>query len=145
MYRLVEILLVEDSLTERYLTLAAIHEAEMTNVIHCVADGVEAMAFLHKEGKYVDAKRPCLILLDLNMPRLDGRAVLKLIKADPSLRSIPIIILTTSSSPLDIADAYDNSANGYMAKPLDFKKFCKEMKTLKEFWFQVALLPKEGM
>ncbi|MEX2092305.1 MAG: response regulator [Pirellulales bacterium] len=104
-------------------------------------DGIEAMAYLRQEGEFVDAPRPDLILLDLNMPRKDGREVLLEIKQDPDLRSIPVVVLTTSDSEQDIANMYDLHANCFVTKPVDLEQFTKIVKEIKEFWFWVVKLP----
>jgi CheY-like chemotaxis protein len=142
-YSLVDILLVDDSPAERFLTQAALEEALITNSVCAVDSGVDALAFLRKTGKYVGAKRPNLILLDLNMPGMDGREVLREIKKDPDLCTIPVIVLTSSGYSKDVAAAYAEHANGYITKPVDFNNFCEAMKSLKSFWFQVVTLPEQ--
>jgi two-component system, chemotaxis family, response regulator Rcp1 len=140
----VEILLVDDSLSDVRLTKEAIKEFKMFNKVTVARDGVEAMAFLHKEGKYADAIRPDLILLDLNMPRKDGRETLAEIKTDPSLRRIPVVILTVSKAEEDVLKAYDLHANCYVTKPMDIEQFSKIVKTIDDFWFSIVTLPPNG-
>ncbi len=129
----VEILLVEDSPTDALLAREALEYSEVVNNLHWVPDGVEAIAFLRKEGKYQDAPRPGLILLDLNLPRKDGREVLADIKADEKLKRIPVVVLTTSKSEADIYKAYGLHANCYIVKPVDFEKFAEVVKNIENF------------
>jgi two-component system, chemotaxis family, response regulator Rcp1 len=140
----VEILLVDDSLSDVRLTKEAIKEFKMLNKVTVARDGVEAMAFLHREGKYSGAIRPDLILLDLNMPRKDGRETLAEIKADPNLRRIPVVILTVSKAEEDVLKAYDLHANCYVTKPMDIEQFSKIVKTIDDFWFSIVTLPPNG-
>ena len=140
----IEILLVEDSPTDALLTKSALGEAQLLGRLSHVEDGEKAMAFLRKEPPYADAPRPHLILLDLNMPRKDGREVLAEIKADEDLRSIPVVILTTSRAEEDVMQAYQLHANCYIAKPVDYISFKEAMSTLKVFWFKVIRLPSAG-
>jgi len=140
----VEILLVEDNPGDVDLTLEALEEAKLRNNVHVVEDGVEAMDFLRGADGYDDAPRPDLILLDLNMPRKDGRQVLKEIKEDPELRRIPVVVLTTSEAEQDVLDAYDQSANAYIVKPVDFSQFFRTIRALEDFWLTVVRLPGEG-
>lgn len=135
-------LLVEDSPGDIELTRAAMTEAKVSNVMSVVRDGVEAMAFLRKEGEYADAERPDLILLDLNMPRMDGREVLKAIKGDPDLACIPVVVLTTSNAEQDVLKSYNLHANAYITKPVDFDHFIKVVQTIEEFWLVIVTLPK---
>jgi len=135
-------LLVEDSEGDIELTRAAMSEAKVSNEMSVVRDGVEAMAFLRKEGEYADAERPDLILLDLNMPRMDGREVLKAIKEDPCLASIPVVVLTTSNAEQDVLKSYNLHANAYITKPVDFDHFIKVVQTIEEFWLVIVTLPK---
>ena len=137
----VKILLVEDSPSDALLAKEALAACDVSSQVHHVVDGVEAMAFLRREGEYRDAPTPDLVLLDLKMPRKDGREVLCEVKADDQLRHIPIIVLTTSVAPEDIAGAYHHHANCYVAKPMDYGHFVGVMKVLEQFWFQVATLP----
>ncbi len=137
----IELLLVEDSEPDVRLTIEALHEAKVKNRLWVVEDGVEAMAFLRQENRHADAPRPDLILLDLNLPRKDGREVLREIKADPSLRRIPVVILTTSRSEEDVLRAYDLHANCYITKPVDFSRFMEVVKSIEDFWLTVVKLP----
>ncbi len=137
----IDLLLVEDSEPDVRLTKEALHEAKVWNRLWVVEDGVEAMDFLYRRGSYPDAPRPDLILLDLNLPRKDGRQVLKEIKADPSLRRIPVVILTTSRDEGDVLRAYDLHANCYIPKPVDFNRFMDVVKSIEDFWLTVVRLP----
>jgi len=140
--RSIEILLVEDNPGDARLTIEAMREAKMSNRIHVVEDGVEAMQFLRREGRFGDAPRPDLILLDLNLPKKDGRAVLAEVKADPALRRIPVVVLTTSRAEEDVLRAYDLHANCYVTKPVDLAQFMKIVAQIEEFWIKVVVLPK---
>jgi chemotaxis family two-component system response regulator Rcp1 len=139
--KVVEILLVEDNPGDVRLTQEAFKEGKMINKLSVVEDGVEAMAFLRREGKYTDVPRPDLILLDLNMPKKDGREVLAEIKKDPNLKNIPVIILTTSQAEQDILKSYNLHANCYITKPVDLKQFNRVVKTIKDFWLTIVKLP----
>ena len=139
--RPIEILLVEDNPGDARLTLEALKENKVFNHLHVVKDGVEAMAFLGHEGKYADAPRPDIILLDLNMPRKDGREVLAEIKGDESLRRIPVVILTTSQAEEDILRSYDLHANCYVTKPVDLEQFIKVVQSIEAFWLTIVKLP----
>ncbi|NUN97017.1 MAG: response regulator [Candidatus Omnitrophica bacterium] len=139
--RPIEILLVEDNPADVRLTKEFLNGAKFLNRLHVVADGVEAMAFLRREGKYGDVPRPDLILLDLNLPRKDGREVLAEVKSDPSLQRIPIVILTTSESEQDILKSYDLHVNCYVTKPVNIDQFSIVVKSIKDFWFSVVTLP----
>ena len=141
--RLVEILLVEDNPGDVRLTKEAMKEGKIRNNLSVASDGVEAMAFLRREGKYADAPRPDVVLLDLNLPRKDGRAVLKEIKEDPNLRRIPVVILTSSKAEEDVLNSYDLHANCYVTKPGDLEQFIEVVKSVEDFWFQIVKLPKE--
>ena len=141
--RAVEILLVEDSASDADLTEEALGEGKVLNHLHWVQDGVEALAFLHRQGKYSDAPRPDLILLDLNLPKKDGRDVLAQIKADPSLKLIPVVILTTSAAERDILRTYELNANCYVTKPIDLEQFISVVKLIEEFWLALVKLPSE--
>jgi len=136
-----EILLVEDSPGDVRLTQEAFREANGSIYLHVASDGVEAMAFLRKEGAYVDAPRPDLILLDLNLPRMDGREVLVHIKEDDSLKAIPTVILTTSKAEVDIAKSYQLQANCYLCKPVQFDAFESLVKSINDFWLTRVELP----
>ena len=140
----IEILLVEDSPADVLIAREALAEAKLINTIHVAEDGVEAMDFLHKRGKFTSAPTPDLILLDLNLPRKNGREVLAEIKADAELKSIPVIILTTSCADEDILNAYDLHANCYVVKPVGFENFSRAVQSIRHFWFSVVSLPQEG-
>ena len=137
----IEILLVEDSPSDAALTIEALKTGKIANRLTHVEDGVEAMDFLRRRGKYADAARPDLIMLDLNLPRMDGRDVLAEIKTDTDLRIIPIIILTTSHADEDILRSYQLSANCYITKPVDFGHFIEVVKSIENFWLTVVTLP----
>jgi two-component system, chemotaxis family, response regulator Rcp1 len=137
----IEILLVEDSPGDVRLTREALKDAKMQISLHVAADGIEAIAFLERTGTHVDAPRPDLILLDLNLPRKDGREVLKEIKQSPALKSIPVVILTTSSSEVDVLQSYELHANCYISKPVDLNGFLKVVKSIDNFWLSVVTLP----
>lgn len=139
--KLVEILLVEDNPGDVRLTQEALKETRLLNNVSTVADGEKAMAFLHREGEYSQAPRPDLILLDLNMPRKDGREVLAEIKQDQELRRIPVVVLTTSSAELDILKTYDLHANCYVTKPVDIGQFINVVKAIEDFWLTIVKLP----
>jgi two-component system, chemotaxis family, response regulator Rcp1 len=138
----VQILLVEDNPGDVRLTQAALAEGQVRNTLHVARDGVEAIAFLRRQNGHRQAPRPDLVLLDLNLPRKSGREVLKEIKEDPDLRRIPVIVLTSSEAEEDILRSYNLHANGYVAKPVDFAKFVRVMKTIEEFWFATVKLPR---
>jgi two-component system, chemotaxis family, response regulator Rcp1 len=137
----IEVLLVEDSPGDVRLTREALKDAKVHISLHVASDGVEAMAFLECEGLHVNAPRPDLILLDLNLPRKDGRQVLKEIKESPTLRSIPVVILTTSSSEADVLQSYHLHANCYISKPVDLDGFLKVIQSIDNFWLTVVKLP----
>jgi CheY-like chemotaxis protein len=137
----VDILLVEDSPGDVGLTVEALKEAKIRNQLSVVEDGVKALDFLHRRGEYSQARRPDLILLDLNLPRKDGRQVLAEIKADPDLRTIPVVVLTTSQAEEDILKAYQLQANCYISKPVDFHQFMHAIKSIEDFWLTVVRLP----
>jgi two-component system, chemotaxis family, response regulator Rcp1 len=139
----VEILLVEDSPSDATLTIEALEAGKVANKLTLVEDGVEAMEFLRRKGKYANAKRPDLIMLDLNLPRKDGREVLAEIKNDPELKVIPIIVLTTSHSDKDILQSYQLNANCYITKPVDFAQFIEVVKSIEKFWLTVVTLPQK--
>ena len=136
----IEILLVEDNLPDIRLTLEAFKEAKVRNHLHVAHDGVEAMAFLRKEGAFAGVVRPDLILLDLNLPRMDGREVLSEIKRDPALEHIPVVILTTSQAEQDILHSYHLRANAFITKPVDLEQFFKVIKTIDAFWLEIVRL-----
>ena len=137
----VQILLVDDDPVDVRLTREALREGKVHADIESVYDGMEAMAYLRREGKYDQAKNPDLILLDLNMPRKDGREVLAEIKADPALRHIPVVILTTSRADQDVIQTYDLGANAYVVKPVDLDQLVTIVQKIEEFWFTVVKLP----
>ena len=137
----IQILMVEDNPADARLVREVMRDSKMLNEIHWVADGVEAMAFLRRQGKYANAPRPNIVFLDLNMPRKDGREVLHEVKTDADLRRIPVVIMTSSQAEEDIARAYDQHANCYVRKPLDFQQFHRVVQTLENFWFATVELP----
>jgi chemotaxis family two-component system response regulator Rcp1 len=137
----IEILLVEDSPSDVFITQEALKQTRELSHVHVVNDGVEAMEFLRQEGSYEAAPRPDIILLDLNMPRKDGREVLGEIKADAKLKSIPVIVLTSSNAEQDIAHAYSLHANCYITKPADFTRFKEVIQSIETFWFGNVTLP----
>jgi chemotaxis family two-component system response regulator Rcp1 len=141
--RPVRILLVEDNPGDARLTQEVFKLNKMPKTLSVVEDGVEALAFLRQEGKYSDAPRPDLILLDLNLPKKDGRQVLAAIKSDTSLRRIPVVVLTTSRDQEDVLHAYDLNANCFLTKPVDFEQFAKLVEAIEEFWLKIVELPKE--
>jgi chemotaxis family two-component system response regulator Rcp1 len=143
--KLVEILMVEDNPGDVRLTQEALKEGKVLNNMHVAEDGVEAMAFLRREGKYADVPRPDVILLDLNLPRKDGREVLAEIKEDPNLRRIPVVVLTVSKAEEDILKTYDLNANCYIIKPINLDQFIKVVKSIEEFWLTIVTLPPNGM
>ena len=139
--RPVVILLVEDNPGDARLTREALKDAKLLNQLNQVGDGEQAMAFLRREGEYRSAPRPDLILLDLNMPKKDGREVLAEIKTDANLRRIPVVILSSSSAEQDILKTYDLHANCYITKPVDLDQFAKVAKAIEDFWFTIVKLP----
>ncbi|MBP9691966.1 MAG: response regulator [Alphaproteobacteria bacterium] len=142
----INILLAEDNPADVRLTQEAFKDGKISNNLYVVKDGIEAMAFLRKEDKYEKMPYPDLFLLDLNMPRMDGREVLKEVKSDPKLKQIPIIILTTSEAESDVIKSYELHANCYITKPVDFEKFITVVKQIEEFWFSIVRLPpQEGI
>lgn len=141
MGRAAEVLLVEDSPGDVRLTREALKEGKVRNNLSVVSDGVEAMEFLRREGKYADAPRPDIVLLDLNMPRKDGREVLAEMKSDESLKRIPVVILTTSEAEQDILKTYDLHANCYLTKPVDLEQFISIVKSVEDFWLTIVQLP----
>ncbi len=141
--KMINILLVEDNPGDVRLTEEAFRESKIRNQFHAVEDGVEALDFLHQEGKYADAPHPDVILLDLNLPRKDGREVLEEIKSDEKLQRIPVVVLTTSSAEEDIIRTYNLHANCYINKPVDLEQFLKVVQTINEFWLNIVVLPTE--
>ena len=138
-----EILLVEDSPGDVRLMQEALREGKVANRVHVVRDGVEAMAYLRQEGEYADAPRPDLLLLDLNLPKKDGREVLAELKADEDLRRIPTVVLTTSQAEEDVLKAYDLHANCYMTKPVDLGQFLDLVRNIEQYWLIMVRLPQE--
>jgi len=139
--RPIEILLVEDNPGDVRLTKEAFKDSKVLNSLNVAKDGAEAMAFLRREGKYTDAVRPDLILLDLNLPKKDGREVLTEIKNDLNLKRIPVVILTVSKAEEDIIRSYELHANCYIAKPVDLDRFIEVVKAIEDFWFTIVKLP----
>ena len=137
----VEILLVEDNPGDVRLTREALEEGKVLNNLNVARDGVEAMAFLRRQGRYAEARRPQLILLDLNLPRKDGREVLSEIKGDGSLKRIPVVVLTTSGAEQDVFDSYDLQANCYITKPIELDLFLETVRSMVDFWMNVVKLP----
>lgn len=137
----VEILLVEDNPGDVRLTREALKEGKVRNNLSVVDDGVKALAFLRREGEFEQAPRPDLILLDLNLPRMSGREVLAEVKSDPELRSIPVVILTSSQAEKDVVKAYELSVNCYVTKPVDLDQFVTVVKSIEDFWFSIVRLP----
>ncbi|HWQ70506.1 MAG TPA: response regulator [Patescibacteria group bacterium] len=142
--RLIEILLVEDNPADVRLTQEALKDGKLLNSLSVVGDGVEALAFLRRQGQYKDAPRPDLILLDLNLPKKDGREVLAEIKTDEKLKSIPVVVLTVSKAEEDILKTYKLHANCYVTKPVDLDQFMKVTQSIEDFWFSVVKLPPKG-
>lgn len=142
-YNPIEILLVEDSPGDVRLTQEVLQEGKVRNNLSIVEDGVQALAFLRKEPPYHDTPFPDLILLDLNLPRMDGREVLEIIKEDEKLKRIPVVVLTTSQAEEDIIRAYNLHANCYIPKPIDLDQFIKVIKSIEEFWLTIVKLPPE--
>ena len=137
----IDILLVEDNPGDVRLTIEALKEDKLQNNLHVVKDGIEAMAFLHQEGEYANAPRPDLILLDLNLPKKDGREVLNEIKADEGLKRIPVVVLTNSQAEEDILKTYDLHANCYITKPVNLEQFVKVVRSIEQFWLTIVRLP----
>jgi chemotaxis family two-component system response regulator Rcp1 len=141
MGRPVEFLLAEDNPGDVRLTKEALRESKISNNLNVVPDGVEAMAFLRREGKYFEAPRPDVILLDLNLPKKDGREVLAEVKADPNLRLIPVVIITSSEAEQDVLKTYELHANCYVTKPVDLEQFIKVIQSIETFWLTIVTLP----
>ena len=137
----IDILLVEDNEGDAHLTREALKRARVRNRVHTTSDGVEAMQFLRREGTYADAPRPDLILLDLNLPNMDGREVLEAIKADPALKPIPVVVVTSSAAEQDILKSYDLNANCYVTKPVDLQQFLHVIGSVGDFWLDIVKLP----
>ena len=140
----IQILMVEDNDGDILLTTRALKEAKVANHVYVAHDGVEALEFLRREGKHADAPRPDLIILDLNLPRKDGRQVLAEIKPDPELRSIPVVVLTSSNAESDVVKSYDLHANCYLVKPVNFAGLMAIIKSIESFWLTVVKLPPNG-
>jgi chemotaxis family two-component system response regulator Rcp1 len=143
--RPVEILLVEDNPGDERLTREALKEGKVYNNFHWVKDGVEAMEFLRRKGRHAAAPRPDIILLDLNLPKMDGREVLQAIKTDGDLKRIPVVVLTTSKAEEDVLRTYSLHANCYVTKPVDLEKFIMVVKSIDAFWLTVVTLPPNGI
>ena len=139
--RPIDMLIVEDNPADRRLAVEALKEGKVINRLYEVEDGVEALEFLRREGEYKDAPRPDLILLDLNLPRKDGREVLAEIKEDEVLRRIPVVVLTTSRDEVDVLKMYDLHANCYVTKPLDLADFIEVVRSIEHFWLSIVMLP----
>lgn len=139
--RLIEILLVEDNPGDADLVVEVLEDSRVRNELSIVEDGEEAMDFLYKNGKFSDSPRPDLILLDLNLPKMDGREVLEKIKSDSEFRRIPIVVLTTSKAEEDILRSYDLHANAYIAKPVDINQFINVIRIFEDFWLDIVKLP----
>jgi CheY-like chemotaxis protein len=137
----IEILMVEDNAGDVRLTQEALKAAKVLNTLHVVEDGEAALDFLYQRGQYSMASRPDLVLLDLNLPKVDGRQVLSAMKSDDSLKSIPVVVLTTSHAESDIVRAYNLNANCYVTKPVDFERFTEIIKSIEDFWLSVVTLP----
>jgi chemotaxis family two-component system response regulator Rcp1 len=140
--KVLDILLVEDNPGDIRLTQEAMREAKMSNNLHVTKNGMAAMDFLRRRGDFPEAPRPDLVLLDLNLPRLSGREVLKQMKDDPELRRIPVIVLSTSDAQRDVSESYDLHANCYINKPVDFDQFLGAIDLIEKFWFGLVKLPK---
>jgi two-component system response regulator len=140
--RMIEILLVEDDPGDVVMTREAFQDYKVRNNLHVVNDGVEAMSFLRQQGEFADRPRPDLVLLDLNLPKMDGREVLEAIKSDPALASIPVVVLTTSENEDDVLRSYSLHANAYVTKPVDFERFIEVVRHIDEFFVSVVRLPR---
>ena len=143
--RPIEILLVEDNPGDARLAVEALKYAKVSNKVHVVEDGVEAMAYLRREGKYADVVRPDLILLDLNLPKKNGREVLAEIKSDEDLKRTPVVIMTISEDEIDILKTYELHANCYITKPVDLNQFIEVVKAVETFWLTIVKLPPNGI
>ncbi len=140
----IQILLVEDNPGDARLASEALKDGKVSNNLYHVTDGVEAMAFMRREGEYASAPRPDLILLDLNLPRKDGREVLHEIKEDPGLRLVPVVVMTTSAAERDLIKSYDLHANAYVVKPMELDQFIEVVRAIENFWFTVVKLPQRN-
>jgi two-component system, chemotaxis family, response regulator Rcp1 len=139
--RAIDILLVEDNPADVRLTIEALRDGKVRNRLHVAKDGIDALAFLQNQGRFAEAPLPDLILLDLNLPRKDGREVLAEVKAHPEWRRIPVVILTTSRAEEDILRSYDLHANCYISKPVDLDSFLRIVKSIEDFWLEIVELP----
>ena len=137
----IEILLVEDNAADVRLTREALKDAKVRNQLHVAADGVEAIALLRREGRHAGSPRPDLVLLDLNLPKKDGREVLEEIKQDPGLQNIPVVILTTSQAEEDVLRSYQLRANAFVTKPVDLERFLEVVRSIESFWLEIVRLP----
>jgi two-component system, chemotaxis family, response regulator Rcp1 len=137
----IEILVVEDNEGDVHLTREALKQAKVSNRVHVASDGVEAMDFLRRKGAFPNAPRPDLVLLDLNLPNMDGREVLEAMKKDPQLRSIPVVIVTSSAAEQDVVQTYSLNANAYVTKPVDLHQFLHVIGAVSDFWLQIVRLP----
>lgn len=140
---IIEVLLVEDDPGDVVITQEALAESKLMNTLHVATDGEQALRFLRREGEFADAPRPGLILLDLNLPRVDGHEVLRHVKDDPDLRRIPVVVLTTSQAEEDIVRSYDLHANAYVSKPVDFDRFLEVVRQIDSFYISVVSLPSD--
>jgi CheY-like chemotaxis protein len=138
----IDVLLVEDDPGDTLMIREAFEDNKVRNTLACVTDGVEAMQYLRREGRYADASRPDLVLLDLNLPKMDGREVLAAVKDDPRLRSIPVVVLTTSEAEEDVVRSYSLHANAYVTKPVDFERFVSVVQQIDDFFVSVVRLPR---
>ena len=137
----IEILLVEDNVRDARLAEETLRDGKISNNLHHVEDGVEAMRFLHRQGEYIHASHPDLVLLDLNLPRKDGREVLAEVKQDPKLRLIPVVVMTSSEAEWDLIRSYHLRANAYIVKPIDLDRFIEVVQGVKDFWLTIVKLP----
>ena len=140
----IDILIIEDNEGDARLIKEVLSDGKIANLLHNVKDGVQAMEFLRKKGAYANVVKPDLIILDLNLPKKDGREVLSEIKNDPELKKIPVVIMTTSQAEEDILKSYNLHANCYITKPIDLNQFIKVVKSIEEFWFSIVKLPPKG-
>lgn len=143
MHQTVDILLIEDNPGDVDLTRDGLRDTKIIHNLHVCKDGADAMAFLHNEGQYKNAPKPDLILLDLNLPKKDGREVLAEIKYDPDLKAIPVVVLTSSQAEIDVAKSYEHHANAYITKPVDFHGFMGVITEIENFWLSIVTLPKK--
>jgi two-component system, chemotaxis family, response regulator Rcp1 len=140
----IQILLIEDQPADVRLTKEILSDGKVANEVHVVHDGEQAMEFLRREGDFANSPRPDLVLLDLNLPRMDGREVLAEIKSDPELMAVPVIVLTTSSAERDVLDAYKHRANAYVTKPIDLDQFVSAVASIEQFWLTFVRLPEHA-